>query len=268
MRQYLDLLQNILDSGFTVGKEEERTKTGTRKIFGELQMVFELERGFPLITTKRVFLKGVIVELLWFLSGETNVRFLQEHRVRIWDEWADEKGELGPVYGAQWRSWGARSGSTIDQIESVVESLSKNPYGRRHLVCSWNVADIDKMALPPCHCLFQFDVTDDRLNCKLYQRSADMFLGVPFNIASYSLLTLMMAQVVRLKPGKFIHTFGDAHIYLSHLKQVREQLSREPRTLPEMKINPQVKSIFDFKLDDFELVGYNPWPAIKEPIAV
>ena len=264
MKQYLDLLREIRDNGVT---KTDRTGVGTKSIFGH-QMRFNLQDGFPLLTTKKVFLKGIIYELLWFLKGDTNIKFLTDHNVHIWDEWADENGDLGYVYGKQWRSWEATDGRVIDQISQVVDLIKNHPDSRRILVTAWNPAEIDKMALPPCHCLFQFYVADGKLSCQLYQRSADTFLGVPFNIASYSLLTMMLAQVCGLEPGEFIHTTGDTHIYLNHLDQVNEQLSREPRPLPKMIINPDVKSIFDFKYEDFKLEGYDPYPAIKAPVAV
>ncbi|MBP87984.1 MAG: thymidylate synthase [Planctomycetaceae bacterium] len=264
MRQYLDLLQRILDEGHP---KEDRTGTGTLSIFGH-QMLFDLSQGFPLVTTKKLHLKSIIHELLWFLRGETNIGYLKEHGVRIWDEWADEDGELGPVYGSQWRSWPNPSGEPIDQIRGVLEQIESNPDSRRLIVSAWNVADVSRMALPPCHLLFQFYVAGGRLSCQLYQRSADAFLGVPFNIASYSLLTRMVAQVTDLEPGEFVHTFGDAHLYNNHLEQARLQLSREPRSLPTMRINPEIDSIFDFKYEDFELVEYDPYPHISAPIAV
>ena len=264
MKQYLDLLREIRDNGMT---KTDRTGVGTKSIFGH-QMRFNLQDGFPLLTTKKVFLKGIIYELLWFLKGDTNIKFLTDHNVHIWDEWADENGDLGYVYGKQWRSWEATDGRVIDQISQVVDLIKNHPNSRRILVTAWNPAEIDKMALPPCHCLFQFYVADGKLSCQLYQRSADTFLGVPFNIASYALLTMMLAQVCGLEPGEFIHTTGDTHIYLNHLDQVNEQLSREPRPLPKMIINPDVKSIFDFKYEDFKLEGYDPYPAIKAPVAV
>ena len=264
MKQYLDLLREIRDNGVT---KTDRTGVGTKSIFGH-QMRFNLQDGFPLLTTKKVFLKGIIYELLWFLKGDTNIKFLTDHNVHIWDEWADENGDLGYVYGKQWRSWETTDGRVIDQISQVVDLIKNHPDSRRILVTAWNPAEIDKMALPPCHCLFQFYVADGKLSCQLYQRSADTFLGVPFNIASYALLTMMLAQVCGLKPGEFIHTTGDTHIYLNHLNQVNEQLSREPRPLPKMIINPDVKSIFDFKYEDFKLEGYDPYPAIKAPVAV
>jgi thymidylate synthase len=264
VRQYLDLLQHVLDYGTDRG---DRTGTGTRSVFG-YQMRFDLGRGFPVTTTKKLHLKSIVHELLWFLRGDTNVGYLRENGVSIWDEWADAEGNLGPVYGKQWRSWEAADGSTIDQIANAVLDLKRNPDSRRIIVTAWNPGDLSKMALAPCHCLFQFYVAEGRLSCQLYQRSADVFLGVPFNIASYALLTMMMAQVTGLKPGDFVHTFGDAHLYLNHLEQADLQLSRTPRALPEMKINPAVTSIFDFKYEDFELVGYDPWPHIKAPVAV
>jgi thymidylate synthase len=264
MRQYLDLLRDILDHGV---KKSDRTGTGTLSLFGR-QLRFDLQEGFPATTTKRLFIKGVIHELLWFLMGSTNIRYLKDHGVGIWDEWADERGELGPVYGAQWRRWEAPAGKTIDQISQVVEQIKTNPDSRRLIVSAWNVAHIDEMRLPPCHCLFQFYVAGGKLSCQLYQRSADVFLGVPFNIASYSLLTMMMAQVTGLDAGEFIHTFGDVHIYLNHLEQVETQLGREPRPLPKMMLNREVRSILDFKYEDFELVNYDPYPAISAPIAV
>lgn len=264
MQQYLDLLRRVRTEG---AKKTDRTGTGTLSVFGH-QMRFDLSEGFPLVTTKKLHLKSIIVELLWFLSGATNTQYLKEHGVSIWDEWADAEGNLGPVYGKQWRSWETPDGATIDQITNVVSDLKRNPDSRRIIVTAWNPGDLSKMALAPCHCLFQFYVTDGKLSCQLYQRSADVFLGVPFNIASYALLTMMMAQVTGLKPGDFVHTFGDAHLYLNHLEQADLQLSRAPRALPEMKINPDVKSIFDFKFEDFELTGYDPWPHIKAPVAV
>ena len=264
MKQYLDLLKDIKENGV---KKSDRTGVGTISVFGR-QIRFDLNKGFPATTTKKLYTKGVIHELLWFLMGSTNIKYLQENGVNIWDEWADTNGELGPVYGAQWRHWDAPNGQTIDQISQVVNSIKNNPDSRRHIVSAWNVAQIDKMKLPPCHCLFHFYVADGKLSCHLYQRSADVFLGVPFNIASYALLTMMVAQVTDLKLGDFIHTFGDVHIYLNHMDHVNTQLSREPRPLPTMRINPQVKSIFDFKYGDFELVDYNPYPTIKAPIAI
>lgn len=264
MKQYLDLLSRIMTEGV---EKHDRTGTGTISIFGN-QMRFNLEEGFPLLTTKKLHLKSIIHELLWFLKGDTNVKYLQEHGVRIWNEWADEQGELGPVYGHQWRSWPDRSGGHIDQITNVIDQITNNPDSRRMIVSAWNVADIDSMRLPPCHCLFQFYVAEGRLSLQLYQRSADTFLGVPFNIASYALLLMMVAQVTGLKPGEFIHTTGDTHLYLNHLEQVRLQLTREPRPLPVMKINPGVKSIFDFKYEDFTLENYNPWPHIPGVVSV
>ena len=264
MRQYLDLLARVRKSGTRKG---DRTGTGTLALFGH-QMRFDLEEGFPLVTTKKLHVKSIIHELLWFLQGSTNVRYLNEHGVTIWDEWADASGELGPVYGRQWRSWPAPDGRKIDQITAVVEGLKRDPESRRHIVSAWNVGELDKMALSPCHCLFQFYVADGRLSCQLYQRSADVFLGVPFNIASYALLTLMMAQVAGLKPGEFIHTFGDVHLYLNHIDQADEQLQRTPRQLPRMEINPDIRSLFDFAYEDFKLVGYDPHPAISAKVAV
>ena len=264
MQQYLELLRHIRTNGVI---KHDRTGVGTQSVFG-YQMRFNLEDGFPLLTTKKVFLKGVIYELLWFLKGDTNIKFLTDNGVHIWDEWADENGNLGSVYGKQWRSWETTDGRTIDQISNLVDLIRNNPDSRRMLVCAWNPGEIDKMALPPCHCLFQFYVAEGKLSCQLYQRSADVFLGVPFNIASYALLTMMLAQVCGLKPGEFVHTFGDVHIYKNHFEQVELQLSREPRALPTMKINPDVKSIFDFRYEDFTLEGYDPYPAIKAPVAV
>lgn len=264
MKQYLELLDHILNNGI---KKSDRTGTGTISVFG-YQMRFNLQDGFPLLTTKKLHMKSITYELLWFLKGETNIKYLNDNGVTIWDEWADENGNLGPVYGYQWRSWPTADGRHIDQITQLIESIKKNPDSRRHIVNAWNVGEIEKMALPPCHALFQFYVADGKLSCQLYQRSADVFLGVPFNIASYALLTLMIAQATNLIPGEFIHTFGDAHIYLNHLDQVKLQLSREPRTLPRMWINPTVKSIFDFNYEDFRLDGYDPHPHIKGAIAV
>lgn len=264
MNQYQDLLRHILKNGIV---KKDRTGTGTISTFG-YQMRFNLSDGFPLVTTKKVHLKSIIHELLWFLAGDTNVKYLQEHGVRIWNEWADKDGNLGHIYGFQWRSWPDYNGGFIDQIAEAVKTIKTNPDSRRIIVSAWNVADIDKMNLPPCHCFFQFYVADGKLSCQLYQRSADSFLGVPFNIASYALLTMMMAQVCDLKPGDFIHTLGDAHIYLNHISQVEEQLIRQPRPLPKMIINPEVKNIFDFKYDDFKLEGYDPWPAIKGVVSV
>ena len=264
MQQYLDLLRRVRTEGV---KKTDRTGTGTLSVFGH-QMRFDLADGFPLVTTKKLHTKSIVIELLWFLAGDTNTRFLKDNGVGIWDEWADENGDLGPVYGKQWRSWPTPDGTAIDQISDVVAEIKRNPDSRRLIVSAWNPADIPKMALAPCHCLFQFYVADGRLSCQLYQRSADVFLGVPFNIASYALLTMMMAQVTGLKPGDFVHTFGDAHLYLNHLEQADLQLSRTPRALPRMDINPGVSSIFDFKFEDFTLVGYDPWPHIKAPVAV
>lgn len=264
MQQYLNLLNRILTEGTQKG---DRTGTGTLSIFGH-QMRFDLRDGFPLLTTKKLHLKSIIYELLWFLRGDTNVRYLQEHGVRIWNEWADENGELGPVYGHQWRSWPDYKGGTIDQIKNVVDMIKHNPNSRRMMVTAWNPAEVDDMALPPCHCLFQFYVADGRLSLQLYQRSADSFLGVPFNIASYALLLQMIAQVTGLEAGEFIHTTGDTHLYLNHLEQAKLQLTREPRPLPKMKINPDVKDIFDFKYEDFELIGYDPLPHIPGVVAV
>jgi thymidylate synthase len=264
MRQYLDLMQRILDHGV---RKSDRTGTGTLSIFGP-QLRFDLARGFPLVTTKKVHLKSIVHELLWFLQGDTNIRYLRENGVTIWDEWADEHGELGPVYGYQWRSWPAPDGRHIDQISQVLRELRRNPDSRRLLVSAWNVADIPRMKLAPCHALFQFYVAAGRLSCQLYQRSADLFLGVPFNIASYALLTLMVAQVCGLEPGEFVHTFGDTHLYLNHLDQAREQLEREPRRLPVMRLNPQARDLFAFRYEDFALEGYDPHPAIRAPVAV
>jgi thymidylate synthase len=264
LRQYLDLLARIRNEGL---KKGDRTGTGALSLFGA-QMRFDLEDGFPLLTTKKLHVKSIIHELLWFLQGSTNVRYLNEHGVSIWDEWADEAGELGPIYGRQWRSWPAPDGRQIDQIANVVEGLKRDPDSRRHIVCAWNVGELDKMALPPCHCLFQFYVGEGRLSCQLYQRSADMFLGVPFNIASYALLTMMMAQVSGLKPGEFVHTFGDVHLYLNHLDQADEQLKRSPRALPRMAINPEITSLFDFAYEDFKLLAYDPYPTIRAEVAV
>lgn len=264
MKPYLDLLSHILERG---KEKKDRTGVGTLSTFG-YQMRLDLKKGFPLLTTKKIHLKSVVYELLWFLKGDTNIKYLKDHGVTIWDEWANEEGELGPVYGRQWRSWQARDGRAIDQISNLIERIKKNPDDRRLIVSAWNVAEVEEMALPPCHCLFQFYVEDDRLSCQLYQRSADAFLGVPFNIASYALLTMMVAQVTGLRPNEFIHTFGDLHIYLNHLEQVKLQLSREPRPLPAIKINPRVKDIFSFQYEDFQLENYDPWPAIKAPIAV
>ena len=264
MKQYHDLLQHILDNGTL---KEDRTGTGTTSVFG-YQMRFDLSEGFPVVTTKKLHLRSIIVELLWFLRGDTNIKFLNDHGVSIWDEWANENGDLGPVYGHQWRSWPTRDGGTIDQISNLIKQIKRNPDSRRLIVSAWNVADVDNMALPPCHSLFQFYVADGKLSCQLYQRSADTFLGVPFNIASYALLTLMIAQVCELEPGDFVHTFGDAHLYSNHIEQAKLQLSRECRPLPTMKINPAVNDIFDFKLEDFELINYDPHPHIKAQVAV
>ncbi|MBU0620966.1 MAG: thymidylate synthase [Gammaproteobacteria bacterium] len=264
MRQYLDLMQHVLDHGT---RKSDRTGTGTSSVFG-YQMRFDLSKGFPLVTTKKCHLKSIIHELLWFLQGSTNTKYLKDNGVSIWDEWADENGELGPVYGKQWRSWETVDGRTIDQIWDAVEQIKHNPDSRRIIVSAWNVGELNKMALAPCHAFFQFYVADGKLSCQLYQRSADIFLGVPFNIASYALLTMMMAQVCGLKAGDFVHTFGDAHLYSNHMKQVAEQLSREPRALPTMKINPDVNDIFKFRYEDFTLEGYDPHPAIKAPVAV
>lgn len=264
MKQYHDLLQHILDNG---AKKEDRTGTGTISVFG-YQMRFDLSEGFPCVTTKKLHLRSIIHELLWFLQGDTNIKYLKENKVSIWDEWADENGNLGPVYGHQWRSWPDGTGGTIDQITKLVDQLKNNPDSRRHIVSAWNVADVENMALPPCHTLFQFYVANGKLSCQLYQRSADTFLGVPFNIASYALLTMMLAQVCDLEPGDFVHTFGDAHLYSNHLDQAKLQLSREERPLPTMKINPEVKDIFAFKYEDFELINYDPHPHIKAAVAV
>lgn len=264
MKQYLDLLKHIVEDGAV---KTDRTGVGTKSVFG-YQMRFNLKEGFPLLTTKKVHLKSIIYELLWFISGDTNIKFLKDHGVSIWDEWADEKGDLGPVYGHQWRSWPAPDGRSIDQLSGVIDQIRNNPDSRRMIVCAWNPGEIDRMALPPCHCFFQFYVADGSLSCQLYQRSADTFLGMPFNIASYSLLTMTVAQVCGLEPGDFVYTTGDTHLYLNHMEQAAEQMSREPRALPRMKINPGVKSIFDFRYEDFELVDYDPWPAIKAPVAV
>ena len=264
MKQYLDLLDRILTEGV---KKEDRTGTGTISVFGN-QMRFNLEDGFPLLTTKKLHLKSIIYELLWFLRGDTNIKYLKDHGVSIWDEWADENGELGPVYGHQWRSWPDENGGTIDQIQNVVNQIKNNPDSRRMIVSAWNVAEVERMALPPCHTMFQFYVANGRLSLQLYQRSADTFLGVPFNIASYALLLQMMAQVTGLKAGDFIHTTGDTHLYLNHLEQAKLQLTRTPRPLPRMIINPDVKDIFDFKYEDFQLEGYDPWPHIKAAVSV
>lgn len=264
MEQYHKLLQHILDNGT---KKEDRTGTGTISVFG-YQMRFDLSEGFPCVTTKKLHLRSIIHELLWFIAGDTNIKYLKDNQVSIWDEWADENGNLGPVYGYQWRNWPDGHGGTIDQIQKLVDGLKNNPDSRRHIVSAWNVADVDNMALPPCHTMFQFYVADGKLSCQLYQRSADTFLGVPFNIASYALFTMMLAQVVGLEPGEFVHTFGDAHLYTNHLEQAELQLSRELRPLPIMKINPNVKDIFGFKYEDFELINYDPHPHIKAAVAV
>ncbi len=264
MDSYLHLLRHVLERGV---RRTDRTGTGTLAVFGH-QMRFDLREGFPLLTTKKLHLKSIVHELLWFLSGDSNVRYLQENKVRIWNEWADDDGELGPIYGVQWRRWPTADGGHVDQIARVVEDLRNDPYSRRHIVSAWNVGELDRMALPPCHALFQFYVADGELSCQLYQRSADVFLGVPFNIASYSLLTLMMAQACELRPAEFVLTLGDAHLYLNHLEQARRQLERRPRPLPTMVLNPEVSSIFDFEYDDFRLENYDPHPHIKAPIAV
>ena len=264
MRQYLDLMQRVLDQGV---RKEDRTGTGTLSVFGH-QMRFDLGEGFPLVTTKKLHLRSIIHELLWFLRGDTNLAYLHEHGVSIWDEWADQNGDLGPIYGYQWRSWPSADGRHIDQIRQVLEQLRNDPDSRRIIVSAWNVGELDNMALPPCHAFFQFYVAQGRLSCQLYQRSADIFLGVPFNIASYALLTLMMAQASGLQPGEFIHTLGDAHLYSNHLEQARTQLQREPRPLPQMRLNPAVTDLFAFRFEDFELLGYDPHPHIKAPVAV
>src|SRR3954466_627638 len=264
MKQYQDLLTDIIQNGL---QKSDRTGVGTRSVFGRC-MRFDLSEGFPLVTTKKLHLRSIIHELLWFLRGETNIRYLNEHGVSIWNEWADENGELGRVYGAQWRNWRGADGTVVDQIGRVIEQIKERPDSRRLIVSAWNPAEIEEMALPPCHALFQFHVSDDELSCQLYQRSADLFLGVPFNIASYALLTLMMAQITGLRPGDFVHTFGDLHLYKNHLEQVQEQLTRELRSLPRMRLNPSIKNIHDFKFEDFELLGYDPHPSIKAPIAV
>lgn len=264
MKQYLDLCRHVLENGT---RKEDRTGTGTISTFG-YQMRFDLQEGFPLVTTKKLHLKSIIHELLWFLNGDTNVKYLQDNGVRIWNEWADEEGNLGPVYGHQWRSWTGADGNTVDQITSLIEQIKTNPDSRRLIVNAWNVGEIEKMALPPCHCMFQFYAADGKLSCQLYQRSADVFLGVPFNIASYALLTMMVAQVCDLEPGEFVHTFGDVHIYQNHLEQVNLQLGRDPRKLPKMKINSDVKDIFSFKFDDFQLEDYDPHPHIKGVVSV
>ena len=264
MRQYLDLLRYIKKNGV---EKSDRTGTGTKSVFG-YQMRFDLSEGFPLLTTKKMFIKGIIHELLWFLKGDTNIKYLLDNGVHIWDEWADENGDLGPVYGKQWRSWQCPDGRVVDQISDLINQIKTNPDSGRLMVCAWNPADVDQMALPPCHCLFQFYVANGKLSCQLYQRSADVFLGVPFNIASYALLTMMIAQVCGLQPGEFIHTFGDVHIYKNLYAQVDEQLTREPRPLPKMIINPEVKDIFSFQFENFKLEGYEPWPAIKGEVSV
>lgn len=264
MEQYLSLMERVLREGVS---RDDRTGTGTIGVFGH-QMRFDLSRGFPLVTTKKLHLQSIIYELLWFLNGDTNIAYLKENGVSIWDEWADENGDLGPVYGRQWRSWAAPDGRVIDQISNLLDSLKNNPNSRRHIVSAWNPADVDNMALPPCHCLFQFHVADGKLSCQLYQRSADIFLGVPFNIASYALLTKMVAQVVGLRPGDFVHTLGDAHLYLNHLEQAKEQLTRAPRSLPQVTIKDRGQSLFDFAYEDFEVVGYDPHPHIKAAVAV
>ena len=264
MQQYLGLMKHVLEHGT---KKEDRTGTGTISVFGH-QMRFDLSKGFPLVTTKKLHLRSIIHELLWFLKGDNNTKYLNDNKVTIWDEWADENGDLGPVYGVQWRSWQAADGRTIDQIKNVVEQIKTNPDSRRLIVNAWNVGELDKMALPPCHAFFQFYVADGKLSCQLYQRSADIFLGVPFNIASYAMLTMMMAQVCGLEAGEFVHTLGDAHLYSNHLDQAKLQLSREPKSLPSLKINPEIKDIFDFKFEDFEVVDYEYHPGIKAPIAI
>jgi thymidylate synthase len=264
MKQYLDLLSHVKKNGI---KKEDRTGTGTLSVFG-YQMRFNLADGFPLLTTKKIHLKSVIHELLWFLSGETNIKYLKDNSVSIWDEWADTNGDLGPVYGHQWRSWDTASGESVDQIAQLIDQLKNNPDSRRLIVSAWNVGALAEMKLPPCHAFFQFYVAEKKLSCQLYQRSADIFLGVPFNIASYALLTMMVAEVCNLEYGEFVHTLGDAHIYINHLDQVNEQLERAPKPLPQMKINRKIKNIFDFKYDDFELIGYDPYPLIKAPVAV
>ncbi|HLC66214.1 MAG TPA: thymidylate synthase [Candidatus Nanoarchaeia archaeon] len=264
MKQYLDLLRHVLENG---AKKDDRTGTGTLSVFGH-QMRFDLSAGFPLLTTKKLYTRAIVHELLWFLQGNTNIKYLKENNVSIWDEWADAKGDLGPVYGHQWRSWATPDGKTVDQITEVIHQIKTNPNSRRLIVSAWNVADLSKMALAPCHCLFQFYVNNGRLSCQLYQRSADVFLGVPFNIASYALLTHMIAQVCDLEPGAFVHTFGDAHLYLNHLDQAHEQLKREPMTLPQLQLNPAVKDIFQFKFEDIQVLNYEAHPSIKAPIAV
>jgi thymidylate synthase len=264
MRQYLDLMRHIMNNGVEKG---DRTGTGTKSVFG-YQMRFDLSEGFPVLTTKKVHLRSIIHELLWFLKGDQNIAYLKENGVSIWDEWADENGNLGPVYGVQWRSWPTPDGGSIDQIEKLIDGIKNNPNSRRHIVSAWNVAEVDSMALPPCHTMFQFYVAEGKLSCQLYQRSADVFLGVPFNIASYALLTMMVAQVCDLEPGDFVHTFGDAHLYSNHMEQTELQLSRETKELPILKMNPTVKNIFEFKFEDFELLNYDPHPHIKAPVAV
>jgi len=264
MKQYLDLLKDVRENGVV---KTDRTGVGTRSVFGR-QIRFNLSEGFPLLTTKKVFLKGVIHELLWFLKGDTNIKYLVDNGVHIWDEWADENGDLGSVYGKQWRSWETTDGRVVDQIAGIIDLIKNHPDSRRILVCAWNPGEVDKMALPPCHCMFQFYVADGKLSCQLYQRSADIFLGVPFNIASYALMTMMLAQVCGLEAGEFVHTFGDLHLYLNHTEQADLQLSREPRALPKMLINPEVKDLFEFKYEDFTLVDYDPWPKISAPVAV
>ena len=264
MQQYLDLISHVLENGHD---KSDRTGTGTRSVFG-WQMRFDLAKGFPVLTTKKLHLKSIIHELLWFIQGDTNIRYQQDNGVRIWDEWADANGDLGPVYGKQWRRWESPDGRTVDQLSQLIESLKNNPDSRRHIVSAWNPADVDQMALPPCHCLFQFYVANRKLSCQLYQRSADIFLGVPFNIASYALLTLMLAQVCGYQPGEFIHTFGDAHIYSNHFEQARLQLTRDPRPLPKMWINPEVRDLFAFRFEDFRLEAYDPHPHIAAPVAV
>jgi len=264
MKQYHDLLQHLLKNGI---KRDDRTGTGTIGTFG-YQMRFDLSEGFPLLTTKKLHIKSIIYELLWFIKGDTNIQYLKENKVRIWDDWADENGNLGPVYGEQWRRWKTANGETIDQLSNVIHQIKNNPNSRRHLVCAWNPGVIERMALPPCHCLFQFYVADGKLSCQLYQRSADTFLGVPFNIASYALLTMMVAQVCDLQPGEFIHTFGDVHLYLNHRDQAKIQLKRNPRPLPSVQLNPEIKSIFDFKYEDIKLIDYDPHPHIKAAVSV
>lgn len=264
MQQYLDLLSHVMENG---SDRMDRTGTGTRGVFG-YQMRFDLSKGFPMVTTKKLHKGSIIHELIWFLAGDTNIKYLKDHKVRIWDEWADENGDLGPVYGKQWRRWEGPEGAVIDQVNNVIEAIKTNPYSRRHIVSAWNPADVDDMALPPCHCLFQFHVANGRLSCQLYQRSADIFLGVPFNIASYALLTEMMAQICGLEAGDFVHTFGDAHIYSNHFDQVREQLTRDPKPLPTLSLNPDVKSLFDFTFDDIKIKGYKAHPHIAGKVAV